>query len=242
MQTTASNNIRWIYPVALIIIAIAIFIATNVGVLTVRDIVLALVPTFGTFLGATFAFRLNEEKEVRKLRESRHEAINRASFILIRQANAILQITKEFEKYPSDFEKAFNLPALKPPPYNDLTHNLSDLDFLLESSTPSLLMEIAIEQERFHQVLESLRIRNERYISEVQPAIEKLALNGKQITAETAAVLFGERLFCSAMNEANIAWQNISLFNTSLPATHQALLHQAKTMYPDRKFITFSIK
>ncbi len=239
MQPTASNYFRWIYPAALLIAAIAIAVAVFAGAIAVRDLALPLVSIFGTFFGATFAFRLNEEKEARKVREARREALNRASFVLIRQANAIHQMTQDFERFPSPFEKAFNLPALKPPPYNDLIHNLSDLEFLLESPTPGLLMEIAIEQERFHQAVDSMRIRNEFYVGEVQPALEKLALNGKQVTVVEAASLLGERLFGGAMNGAEIAWQHISSCNVTIPTVHEALLRQAKALYPGHKFITY---
>lgn len=233
------NGFRWIYPLALLTAAAIIAVLFFVGEVAARDLAVPLVSIFGTFFGATFAFRLNEEKETRKVRESRRETLNRALFILIRQANAIHQMTTEFEKYPSPFEKAFNLPALKPPPYDDLKHNLSDLEFLLESSTPGLLMEIAIEQERFHQALDSMNIRNTFYVGEVQPALEKLAINGKQVTFSETASLLGERLFGGAMNGAEGAWQHISSCNITIPAVHKALLQQAKALYPGHKFITY---
>jgi hypothetical protein len=239
MLPTTLNYSRWIYSLALFVAAIAIIVAVFIGAVEFRDLALPLVSIFGTFFGATFAFRLNEEKEARKLREVRREVLNRALFVLIRQTNAMHQLTRDFEKFPSPFEKAFNFPALTPPPYGDLIHNLSDLEFLLESSTPGLLMEIAIEQERFHQALDSLRIRNEFYVGEVQPALDKLALNGKQVTAGEAARLLGERLFGGAMNGAETAWQHISSCNVTIPALHKSLLHQAKVLYPGHKFITY---
>lgn len=100
-------------------------------------------------------------------------------------------------------------------------------------------MEIAIEQERFHQALDSMRIRNEFYVGEVQAALEKLALNGKQVTVVEAASLLGERLFGGAMNGAEIAWQHISSCNETIPTVHEALLRQAKALYPGHKFITY---
>lgn len=90
MQPTASNYFRWIYPAALLIAAIAIAVA---------------VPLAYCSEGSRFAFCVDSEhsgatlrsvsmeKEARKVREARREALNRASFVLIRQANAIHQMT-----------------------------------------------------------------------------------------------------------------------------------------------------
>lgn len=239
MQPTTSRLPLLTYAFALFATAVTIAIAVFTNTISLKDLITPVLSIFGTFFGATFAFRITEEKELRKLLNSRREALNRASFILIRQANAIHQLYRDFERFPSPFEKAFNLPALKPPSYQDLEHTLSDLDFLLDSSNPSLLMEVAIEQERFHQALESLRARNEFYVEEVQPAIAKLALNGKLVSVEQAAGVLGERLFGGAMNGAEIAWQHISATNTSIPVVHKALLKQAKELFPKQKFITY---
>lgn len=230
---------NWTYPFVFVVAALAIALAVYIDALSLKELVTPILSLYGTFLGATFAFRLNEAKEMRKLSNSRREALNHALFVLIRQANAIHQLTRSFEKYPSLFEKTFNFPALKPPPYQDLVHNISDLDFLLESTNPNLLMKLAIEQERFHQAIESLNLRNQFYLEEVQPALAKLSLNGKSVSAEQTAELLGEMLFGRTMNEAEIAWQNISASNTSIPVAHKELLVQAKAMFPGSEFITY---
>lgn len=241
MQRTISPLSRWMYPLALAAAILAVTITIYTGAASLKDLVTPLLSLFSTFFGATFAFRLNEEKELRKTHALRREAINRALFVLVRQTNAIHQITQNFEKFPSLFEKAFNLPALKPPPYQDLSQSLSDLEFLVETSTPSLLMQVAIEQERFHQALESIRIRNEFYVVEVQPALAALALNGKRVTVEEMAASLGERLFSGAMSGAQSAWEHASLCTQSIPTVHKALFQEAKLLYPEHKFISYEI-
>ena len=239
MRLTVARLQRWVYPLSLLVAAAIVAVAVYSDLLPPKELIAPVLSLFGTFFGATFAFRLNEDKEARKLNNSRREALNRALFVLVRQANAIRQIARDFERFPAPFERAFNLPALKPPPYQDLVHSLSDLDFLLESTNPGLLMELAIEQERFHQAFESLKVRNEFYIGEVQPALAKLALNGKSVSIEQTANLLGERLFGGAMNGAEFAWQHLSASNLSIPIVHKALLLQAKALFPRHKFITY---
>ncbi|WP_137937614.1 hypothetical protein [Chitinivorax sp. B] len=239
MKSLPLRRSVWLYPIALALSAGVIAVSLATGVIALKDTVVPLLSLFGTFLGATFAFRLTEEKEVRKLLTTQREAMNRALFVMIRQANAIHQLARDFEKYTSEFERAFNLPALKPPPYQDLVHNLADLEFLLESDDPALLMRIAIEQERFHQALESLKTRNEFYVGEVQPALANAALNGKIVSGGQVATLLGERLFAGAMNGAEIARQHIAACDASIPTIHKQLHERAKDLFPGHKFITY---
>jgi hypothetical protein len=195
MRSLPSPRPILIYAGVLALAAGVVVAALATNVVTLKEAVAPLLSLFGTFLGATFAFRLTEEKEARKLLATRREAMNRALFVMIRQANAVRQLARDFEKYKSNVELSFNLPALKPPSYQDLVHNLADLEFLLDSEDPALLMRITIEQERFHQALDSLKTRNEFYVGEVQPALAKAALNGKLVSGEQVAAVLGERLF-----------------------------------------------
>ena len=54
----------------------------------------------GTFLGALFAFRLNENKENAKTEKERQAALNRALFVVARQFNA----TKSLSKHLAPFQ------------------------------------------------------------------------------------------------------------------------------------------
>ncbi len=232
---------RWLYPLALIIILVCVSYAYYLEILKTKDIINPLLSVFGTFFGATFAFRLNEEKERKKLLDMRRESLNRALFVLVRQINAIHQLSQLYIKYQTPFERAFNFPAMKPPLYEDLIFSFTELDFLLDSDNPGLLIKIAVEQERFHQAIESFRLRNEFYVQEIQPAIEKIKLNGKIISSNEAEKLLGERLFGSAINLANSVWEHITYSNNSIPEVHNELLIQAKLMFPGKKFITYEI-
>jgi len=134
----------------IIFVAIAIAIAATVfiytGVMDLKDLFTSgILPLFATYLGAFFAFKLNEDKETSKLQDSRREALNSTLFVLARQRNAIHQLKKEFDRFRSPIEKVFNLPAIKPPAYSDLIHNFADLEFLLESPEPNLLFKLTIE-------------------------------------------------------------------------------------------------
>jgi hypothetical protein len=235
------KHMRLLHAVIVIASAAVVAVAAYNGAVAQKDVATSILALLGTFLGATFAFRLNEDKEAVKLHATRREALNRVMFVLTRQHNAIHQLKSNLNRYGSQFERGFNLPAIKPPPYADLIHNFADLEFLLESPDPNLLLQLTVEQERFHQALDSLRIRNEFYVNEVQPALARLSLNGKVITADQAAQLLGERLFGGAMNGAAIAHQHICASSESLPVMHAAMRKLAKAMYPGHKFLNYEM-
>lgn len=238
MQRSLSLH-RWVYPAAFALVLVAVAVAVATETLSTRDLLVPAISLLGTFFGATFAFRLNQDKEERKLSDDRREALNRASFVLIRQWNAMDQLLRQFKEYPPPFHRAFNMPALTPPSYSDLTQQIADLDFLIDSSNPGLLMDLIIEQERFQQAIESLRIRNRFYVEEVQPALEKHKLNKQTVSGEQVEQLLGERLFQGAINGSENAWQHISAASESIPKAHQALLAEARKLFPGRKFITY---
>ncbi len=230
-----------IYAAIIILAAIALLAIVYNGQLAQKDIAPFLLALFGTFLGATFAFRLNEDKEMRKLEASKRTALNRAVFVLCRQHTAIRQLLKEIQAYKSPYERAFNFPALQPPPYTDLVQNFSDLEFLLESTEPTMLLHLTVEQERFHQAIESLRLRNVFYVNEFQPEIARLSLNGKVTTPEKVEALLDERIFGTAMNGAANVYAHLEDCDKSIPAIYEQLRKLAGVMYPSHKFIQYEL-
>ncbi len=151
------------------------------GRLELKDVGVGILALIGTVVGATIAFRLNADRENMRELAAQRMALNRSLFTIARQWNALRLLEKHVEPYKSDFELAFNFPATKPPPYEDLVHRFDDLDFLLGAGEANLLFKLSIEQERFHQVIAALEQRNMLHVQELQPAIAKLGLKAKLI-------------------------------------------------------------
>ena len=234
-----SSRIEIMYLLIFILALAVVILGTYTDVISQREIASSVLALFGTFLGATFAFRLNEDKEIKELRSATIAAMNRALFIIVRQHNAIRSYKNELEKYPAEFEKAFNFPALQPPSYEDLVHNFKDLEFLIESNNPNILFQLTIEQERFHQAMNSIRVRNEFYVHSVQPAIERSELNGKIVTPELALGNLGERIYFGAVNGAKVLSEHVYETEQSLFNMHKSLHKLAREMFPEKKFITY---
>lgn len=208
--------------------------------LELKDVGTGLLALLGTLLGATLAFRLNEDKESKKAAAAQRSALNRALFVLARQINAVMLIARELEPFKTPFDRAFNLPAAKVAPYADLVHRFEDLEFLLNTSDVNIIMRLTVEQERFHQMLETLRIRNEFYVRELQPEIARHRLNGTELSGAAVAELFGERLFGTAMNYAETLRDHVESSMKSIPEMHEELRAVAKRLYPDSRFVGFA--
>lgn len=228
---------KYFYATVLVLIGGTVAYLLAQGDIGAKEIGTSFLAFVGTFLGGVFAFRLNENKEIRKLEKERKAALNGALFILLRQYNAINFLAKAMEPYKSDFEKAFNCPALQPPAYSDLKQDFVELNFLLETPEPSVLMRLSVEEEGFHQTLESIRIRNECYVKEVQPVIAQHGFNKRAVLGDEIKAVLGERLLGSAMNTSLYMYENVAEARKNLPTVHDELFSLAKKLYPDSKFI-----
>jgi len=222
----------------IIIIIVGIILwSISTGDIAWKELSVAFLASLGTFLGALFAFRLNESKDYSKQQLERRTALSRALFILARQRDAIKSLIKLLAPYKAENGRAINLPAYKPPQYADLKQNFEDLEFLLQSDYINILMRLTIEQERFHQSIESLRIRNDFYIQEVQPQLEKHSLNGKNVTDKELRDALGERIFGTAINYANVLYSHIYENEESIKSMHLELFDVAKKLFPNDKFL-----
>lgn len=230
---------RWpqaLYSVIAIAVVISLAILVWRDVVRERELASAFLAMLGTFLGALLAFRLNEHKDAIKLAKDQKENLNQALFIVIRQYNSVRFLQKELAGYKDDFTRAFNAPALRPSGYDDLLVDFSSIAFLLDND-PNILMRLSVEQEGFHQTLESVRIRSEFLVKEVQPEIGRLGLNRKKITHTELQEALGERLTMASYNYARIMYSMIDSTVEGLLKLHGDLFAAAKKVYPDAKFI-----
>ena len=229
-----------IYSTLVLVTILFISFALYENRLELKDLGTGLIALLGTVVGATLAFRLNEDREHEREHAEHRAALNSALFIIARQWNAIHFLSREIEPYTTPFDRAFNFPPSKPPPYKDLTFQFETLDFLLESNEVNTLFRLSVEQESFHQVIASLDVRNEFYVRELQPEMAKLSLSGKSVTLEEAQSLLGERLFGTALNCAESFHSHIAVSMKSLREMHEELWGVAKRLYPNYKFVVFN--
>lgn len=217
--------------------ALTVFLGFNEALLGKKDLINLALGMFGTFFGALFAFRLNQHKEDTKIDTTREDALNRALLTLIRQYNAISNLARDIDNFQDPIERAINMPALKPPDYSKLTQDINSLDFLLNTKNPNILVELSIEDERFHQAISALNLRNDVYLKDFLPKISELQLNKKHVNIDILEEKFGFNIWNSVLNGSNYAYMHISESKKSLPKMITILYSTAKEIYPKKGFI-----
>lgn len=231
------TNSRYFYAILVVIISIAVICFAISGAIGDREVAGALMALLATFIGALFAFRLNEDKDKKKILKAQKAALNRALFVLLRQYAAVALFSKFLEPFETVIDRAINLPAHQLPPYTGLTQDVEALEFLLETDHANVLMRLTVEQECFYQALESVRLRNRFYVDEVQHGIALLGISGKSCTEEQLLEGLGERVLGSAINYANGVYLHILTTKESLLKMHQELYTAAKELFPNERFI-----
>lgn len=188
----------------------------------------ASISAVGAFIGAYFAFKLKKNEDDKIVLNTNKDSLDMSLLILARQMNALSNFKLDLDRFPTPFERAFNLPALKPPAYHDLRQNIASLTHLIEHGEVQIILNISIEQERFEQTIHSINIRNEFYVNEVQIAISEKGLNGKIMTVAEYKSELGERLYAGAMLGSSTMHQLVTETLHSLKSTFKDLRTIAK--------------
>jgi hypothetical protein len=233
--------ITTLYTLLIFVVGFSLWYFSSSSTLGLKEIVAGLLPFVGTFLGAWFAFQLNKGKEnsLEKLR--RIEALRLALFTLARQISAVDSFRREISQYVTIQNRAFNCPAFRPPRYEDLVLDFTQLTFLLDAESSDLLFRLSVEQEGFHQTLESIKTRNDFYIEQYQPLVAKKKLNQLDLSEEAFAGEIGEGIFKACIDGAMLMYENIDLSIDRIPKIMTELIDEAKRRYPDEKFLKIQV-
>jgi len=227
--------------IALCALAALVYFALK-GSLTDDVLAAGFFALLGTFVGALLAFRLEEAREKSKEAGRRQGALSRALMVLGAQQNANYGFAKAMRPYHTDVERATNLQALQPPEIFQLRQNLDELMFLLEVSDPNLLMDLYLEQERFDQTMMAVKMRNEFYVKQFQPAIAGKGLNNRELPIAEIKEAVGEYVFESIVSITRGMYFHVYESEKSIPIVFDHLRTEAKRLYPKVKFIRFDVK
>lgn len=132
------------------------------------------VPTLvAAMAGAYFAFRLERVHQESKERNAQVAEGNLALFTLTQMWNVLKQYQLDVVEDWRDREDAWlNMPVTLPDEAAELKFNLSKLGFLIYSSNPNILNDIALHQRRFQFGLTQIKSRNEMHLTKVFPRMD----------------------------------------------------------------------
>jgi len=226
-----------LWPSLFLLLSIAVVYFANSSILGIREFATAGLGLVGTFLGAMFAFRLNEQKEKAKDISSRKVALNKALFTIMRQHGIVSGLRAQLGPHTSDFERAINCPAYLAPDVSTLRIDFESISFLFESGHPDVLMKLVAEEESFRQAVKTVEVRSRFILDEVQPAIEVGSLNNRSFSPEDFVGKIGERIFESAVNYARLMYEEVESSFSGLSSVHSELFTVAKELFPNSLFV-----
>ncbi len=166
-------------------ILIGIFIAISLISTTfkIKDYI-TLFGTFGgVFLGAWLAFKLNILRELKKEKQEHVSAGNMAIFTLFQMWEALsVYKSEELDTIKDQNDAWLNLKAIFTEHFPSAKINIDRLNFLLDSKFADMCIKLNYIQTRYNMFFLAHKARTEKLIDSVRPKIEKMELEGGDIS------------------------------------------------------------
>ncbi|WP_370298113.1 hypothetical protein [Pontibacterium sp.] len=195
-----------------------------------------------TLCGAFAAFRFNAKLEERKvsrenevLENEKVAVLNKALLNIALQLNVIGNIKRLLDRYDNIHEHAFKMPAEKN--FNEKVFvDVNEIALIL-TGEPMLLMEISVEQDGFIQTIESLKVRHENYINEIQPNMSKLGLLDRKSNTAEYEELLPYHVFKGAYDSVRFLIHNVQESEKGLEDKFNKLRLSCKKHFPEHDFM-----
>jgi len=223
--------------VAAVLVAVA-FIVRQSGAST-KDLIGFLSTSISVFFGAFFAFKFSEYKDDKKQLKSQVRDLNKTFFKLARMGNVAHIMKGGLDGYNNDFELAFCMPATQEIDCSDVYVDFSELEFLLDSSDPDILLALSLEQDRFRQMLQASYMRSKHFMDVFQPIVDKENMNDKRFSVAEMEEAIGSRVFALNISYAKSLSSLVDSCSKQIPVMQSRLLSIAKEMHPDSKFAVY---
>lgn len=142
---------------------------------TWKIILSPLATLLATFLGALFAFMLQNKREKDKELNNNVAALNKVQINLVQQLNALTIFNKDFIQPYKDHP--LNWVAVPAAPHRNYSHLKIDggsLSFLIEKDSSFLISKILVTEEHFQEVMNLINIRSEAHVGKLQKKLEQI--------------------------------------------------------------------
>jgi len=206
------------------------------------DYVPALATLLAAFIGASYAFRLQSEKEERDTQKRKILAGNLAVFNFIRMINTLLN----FQVQIIDPIRGKNTAFIEMQPTLhllelDVDLVLEELAFLLETDNPNLLGELSIERSKFQKALDAINHRSKLHLEQVQPILENAGIEeGEDYTFQKIEQALGNRLYATMHQATDQVISHVDSSISSLQETGNELATMLKKLFPKEKVVSLA--
>ena len=202
-----------------------------------KDFLPAVATLVAAYAGAWYASSLKQETTIKEQRTRQIGSGARALFTIWRQLNTIAQIQEDviakYRNYPP-------APLAMPPltvPIDDTTRlDIDGLAFLIDHGKPELLANLCIAEIRFVHAVDAIRRRSMLHVNEVQPKLEGMIQEGRNLTPEELRTIIGVRLFSLLVDYTHEVIAKTDDAVATLEAVSADLHATLKAIFPEGKF------
>lgn len=208
------------------------------------EIVPSLATLLAAFLGAMYAFKLQEKKEIEKVNDEQVRSGNRALFEVERVYYKFVSIRDQFvDKHRNEPDRHLVIRPIAGEECFTPEFDYDSLSFLFDSSDSSFLKELWMLEHDAKSIAITIRLRSEMQYDIIQPAVELVQKEnaGKQIQADWVDDKLGSK------DTQIIKMYTDNMINgvDNLVETSESMLKKLysllKEKHPSRMFIRMSL-
>jgi len=208
-----------------------------------KDYVPALVTLLAAYIGASYAFKLQSDKEDRENQQGNIVAGNLAIFNILRKLNILINYQRQIitpirGKRTAFLEMQPTLHLLE----EDIRLDLNSLSFLLNSDNPDLLGELSVEESKFQSALDAINKRSKIHLKQVQPKMERASVvEGDDYTFQQIEQILGQRLYVTIHKATDQVIDHVDSAVSSLQEVGEKLANTMKELYPNENIISLAV-
>ncbi len=229
-------------PIALLVLILVVAaFSAPFGTLALADLAKDFLPAVATlvaaYAGAWYASTLKQEAASKEQRLRQIGTGARALFTMWRQLNTIAQIQEDvIDKYRNYPPAPLAMPPLTVQLDDSTRLDIDSLAFLLDHGKSELLANLCIAETRFVHAIDAIRRRSALHANEVQPKLENMLPEGRNLTPEELRGIVGARLFQLLIDQTREVIAKTDDAVETLEAVAANLHSTLKTVFPESKF------
>lgn len=195
------------------------------------------VSVFSVFVGAFTAFRFNFYLDSYRNREREIKSIRKVLFKIGVMRNTVNLVRKSIQDYMnSDVAMAFMMPPINIYHSPAMDIDPGELDFLIESKDPDVLLSLSTNQYNFAQMLKTIELRSAHYSEVMRPAALKSGLHEQQATKADILDGLGDLIYNESINYAQTLKAFVLECEEKLLLSQERLIDIAKLKYREGHF------
>lgn len=205
-----------------------------------KEILSAIATLLAAFMGAWFAFKLEEDHRKEEQDKKNISACCKAIFILSEQFKMLDKFQKEeIKPIKGKSDIWLEMEPLAHMDHKTLKFNIENLQFILDTTHKDILSQLLSQDELFHKTISMINMRSQLLLEKLPPEfIQNMKINIKQGTLESLepGKLENKRRL---ENLTNKIIQHVNEAIASTKKFHKIFIKAVKDIYPESNPISF---